>query len=266
MNIPQKFWSVSIALFVILFVFVAAISLKTLREIGYVGVNTAMTSTINVDGTGHVFSIPDVATFTFTVNEKAKTVAEAQSKATTKINSSLKVVKDQGIVEKDISTQSYSINPEYEYQNASCPRGDTVTYCPPGKSVLVGYSVNQTIQVKIRDLAKAGSIFTAIGQTGVSGLNGLDFSVDDPETLKSEAREKAIANAKVKAEKLAKQLGVKLVKIISYSDNSGMSERGYVSYAYGKGGDMMSSVAPAPEVPTGESKITSNVSITYEIQ
>lgn len=255
------------ALIGILFVFVLILSLKSLREVGYVGVNLDTTSTINVDGTGSAFSVPDIATFSFSVNENAKTVAEAQTKATTKMNLALKLVREQGIADKDISTQSYNISPHYEYQSANCPRvseTSSVTYCPSGKSVLTGYDVSQSILVKVRDLTKAGDIFSKIGSAGVQNLNGLDFSVDQPEKIQAEAREKAISAAKSKADKLAKQLGVKLVRVISFSENNGSYARPMYMTAKAMGGDMVS--AAAPEIPTGEQKITSTVSITYEIQ
>jgi uncharacterized protein YggE len=194
------------------------------------------------------------------VSETAKTVADAQSKATTKSNAALKAVRDAGVADKDIQTLSYNINPHYEYQSSTCLAGG---YCPPGRSVLTGYDVSQTMQIKVRDLAKAGELFTVIGSLGVDNVNGLTFAVDMPEELRAQARAEAIKKAQAKAESLSSSLGVKLVRIVSFSESNG----GIRPMYFGMGGDMSEAkVAASPEIPTGEQKITSTVSITYEIK
>lgn len=264
MNIPAKLWQVVIGAFGILIIFLAVLSIKEIKSIGYVGKDAPIYNTISVNGKGEAFSIPDIATFSFSINENAKTVAEAQTKATEKTNSALKAIKSAGVAEKDIKTTSYSINPHYDYQDGACVTG----YCKPGKSVLTGYDVSQSIEVKIRDLSKAGSIFTTIGSLEVQNVNGLSFSIDDIEKVKAEAREKAIIDAQTKAKELSKQLGVRIVKITSFYDSS--DQPTYYDRAEGVGGDMMSvkamSVPASPQVPVGEDKITSNVTITYEIK
>jgi uncharacterized protein YggE len=261
MNIPNKFWSTVIGAIGLLTIFLAIISIKEIKSIFYVGKNLNMSNMITVDGTGYAVAVPDIASFSFSVTETAKTVSEAQNKATKKINDTLKAVRDGGVEDKDIQTQSYYINPRYEYQNQLCNSYS----CPPSKSILTGYDVSQSIMVKVRDLKKAGALFTAIGALDVQNINGLTFSVDEPEAVKSKARAEAIANAQTKAKSLAKQLGVSLVRVSSFSENGG----GYPRPVYGMGGaDMLSvkTASVAPEIPVGEDKITSNVSITYEIK
>jgi uncharacterized protein YggE len=261
MNIPNKFWSTVIGAIGLLTIFLAIISIKEIKSIFYVGKNLNMSNMITVEGTGNAVAVPDIATFSFSVTETAKTVADAQEQATKKINATLKAVRDGGVEDKDIQTQSYSINPHYEYQGSVC----TAYSCPPSKSILTGYDVSQSIMVKVRDLKKAGALFTAIGSLDVQNINGLTFSVDEPESVKAEARAEAIANAQTKAKLLAKQLGVSLVRIVSFSENNGS----YPRPIYGMGGaDMISAkvASVAPEIPVGEDKITSTVSVTYEIK
>lgn len=266
MNNQEQVWKVSKWVGVLLAIFLAVISIKALREIGYVGKDYPIMNTISVNGKGEEISIPDIATFSFSVTENGKTVAEAQSKATTKINSAIDALEDNGIEERDIKTIAYNINPKYEYVQEICPAGSF--NCRTGRQVLIGYEVSQTTEVKVRDLSKAGALFETIGSLGVQNVNSLQFSIDDIETVKAMAREKAITNAKEKAEKLADDLGVRLVRITSFYDSSDDS----VYYGYGKGGDTMSVMearavsAPAPSIPSGEQKVTSTVSITYEIR
>jgi uncharacterized protein YggE len=262
MNIPERFWKFSVALIGILIAFVAIISIKEIKTIAYVGGNPQQTNTITVSGSGDAVGKPDIATFSFTVTENALTVPEAQSKATTKANAALKAVRDAGVADKDIKTISYNINPHYDYQNGVCTSGGS---CRPGKSVLTGYDVSQGTQVKVHDLEKAGAIFSSIGSLNVQNIGDLQFSVDKPEAIEAEARGKAIDDAKTQANALAKQLGVSLVRIVSFNE-SGQPSPMY--YAMGKSAAMDSaqSAAPSPEVPAGEHKVTSNVTITYEIR
>ena len=149
----------------------------------------------------------------------------------------------------------------YEYQSGICS-----TYsCPPSKSILTGYDVSQTTVIKVRDLKKAGELLATIGSQNVKYLSDLTFSVDEPDAVQAQARAEAITKAQDKAKLLAKQLGVSLVKIVSFSEDNGGY---YPRPVYGMGGaDMMKvqNASVAPEIPVGEQKVTSSVTITYEI-
>jgi uncharacterized protein YggE len=261
MNIPNKLWNAVMGVLVILTLFLFIVSFKELKSISYVGVNPSSPNVITVTGTGEAVSTPDIATFSFTVSETAKTVVEAQDMASKKINAALKAIKDSGVADKDIKTTSYNINPHYEYQNSICSSYS----CPPSKSILTGYDVSQSTSVKVRDIKKAGELLATIGNQNVKYISDLNFSVDEPASVQVKAREEAIAKAQDKAKVLAKQLGVSLVKIISFSEDNGGY---YPRPVYGMGGaDMMTTKADivAPEISVGEDKVTSNVTITYEI-
>lgn len=263
MNNQEQVWKIGKWVGIFLVIFLAIISLKELRSIGYVGKDTYMPSSISVNGKGEAVSIPDIAVFSFSVNETAKTVKEAQDKSKDKIDKALVAVKAGGVLEKDIKTLSYSINPHYDYDQGSCGQYG----CTGGKSVQNGYDVSQTIEVKIRDLSKAGELFDSIGKVGVPNVNGLSFSIDDMDSVRAIARADAIAKAQVKAKKIASDLGVRLVRITSFYDSS--DDQGCCVYPMSEsamGGDIMTAKVANTPVPTGEKKITANVSITYEIR
>lgn len=262
MNNQEKVWKIAKWVGVFLIIFLAVISLKELASIEYVGKDVPVLNSLSVSGKGEAVSIPDIATFSFSINETAKTVQEAQSKATEKINNALKAVRAGGVEDKDIKTTSYSIVPHYDYTQGPC----TQYSCPPGKSFLNGYDVSQSIEVKIRDLSKAGSLFDTIGQAGIQTVNGLVFSIDDIESVKAKARSQAIIDAKAKAQKIAKDLGVRLVRITNFYDSSNDQ---YYPYARPEGmsADVMYTKASiAPEIPKGEQKVVSTVTINYEIK
>jgi len=236
---------------------------KTADEVKKFGQNdNPYNNSISVDGTGEVVALPDVASFNFTVDETSESVDSAQKMATEKNNKTLEYLKSQGIEDKDIKTLSYNINPKYEWQEG--PR--TTGFYNPGKNVLIGYEVTQNTDVKIRDTKKAGEILAGIGGIGISNVSGLQFKVDDDEALKAEVRTKAITDSKKKADDIAKALGVKIVRTISFYENT---DQPYYGDAVGMGGGMMEAKvasAVAPQLPTGENKIVSKVSVTYEIK
>ncbi len=270
MNLQKRAWQTGIIVGILLIVYLAVLSIGQLKLIAYIGSGIPASNTISVTGTGDAYAVPDVATFSFTVNENAKTVSLAQSQATDKINSALKAVRDGGVADKDIQTTSYNISPHYDYQNAICPAiasvNGTPVYCPPGKQTLTGYDVSQTITVKIRNLDKAGDLFASIGSLKVDNINGLTFSVDNPDTIQGQARSLAISNAKAKADTLASQLGVSLVRVVSFTEDSGGSYPRPIMYAMTGAVASSDKAVIAPEVPTGQQKVSDNVSITYEIQ
>ena len=277
MNAPTKFWNVATA-FVVVLIFAAVIAaIKVAGSIPYTNGNNPNQNTITVSGTGKAYAIPNVATFSFTISDTEKTVADAQTKATTAEKSALAVVRAAGVADKDIQTQYYSISPQYEYRNAVCPTpaiynssassggsgSASVIYCPSGKSVLTGYQVSESISVKLRDLSKAGSLLADLGSAGVSNLNGPSFDVDNPDSVNAEARSAAIADAQSKAKELAKELGVRIVRITSFSENNGNYPQP-IMYAMSAGAG--STKTAAPEISTGEQEVNDNVTITYEIR
>jgi uncharacterized protein YggE len=251
--------------------------LSELKKIPNIGKEVYPQSTIMVSGTGEAYAIPDIATFSFSVTETGSTVKQAQEKADAKINNALATVRQSGVADKDIQTTNHNVYPKYEWSNAVCPRpinggvqstgvsSAVAIYCPPGKQVLTGYEVTQTITVKVRDTEKVGDLVTKVGAVAVSNISGVDFTVDNREQFIAEARTKAITDAKAKAKELAKELGVRLDGILYYNENGNYPT--YYGVTGKGGGDMMtSSIAPAKaELPQGETKITSDVSITYEI-
>ena len=217
-------------------------------------------NTITVEGTGRSAMVPDTARITFTVTESATAVADAQEAATAKTDAALAALDGQGIEERDVKTLSYNVSPKYEYPQP-CYGG----ICPPTVSSprIVGYDVSQTIEVKVRDTAKAGDVLAALGGLGVQNISGPEFVVDDESAVKSEAREEAVEEARAKAKELARSLGVHLGDVVSFSEMTG-GPQPYYGY---KGGMMDAAVAQsAPTLPVGENETEITVMITYEIR
>ncbi len=252
--------------FVLLGAFLAVEVLYTVKSISYVGRGVPAANVINVTGKGEVIAVPDTGSFSFSVVANAKVVADAQGIASTKTNAIIAALKALGIAEADIKTTSYNSNPTYEYSSSVCPGSANIgapIYCPPGKQTLTGYEVSQTISVKIRKTSDSGTILAKVGELGATNISGLDFVIDDIAAVQAQARDKAIADAKAKAQVLAKSLGVSLSHIVNFEEGGNQPP---IYYAMDAKATSAGSTAPVPQVPVGQDTITSNVTITYEIQ
>ena len=209
-------------------------------------------SSITVKGKGTVKVVPDIASFYLTVEEHAKTQQEASDKLAKKVNKIMDLLRSKGIDEKDIKTENYSLSPKYYWED--------------GKRKQDGYTASERIKVKVRDKSKASSIIAGISEIGVSYISSLSFEVDDLESYREKARKKAIEDAKRKAKLLAEQLGVKLGKLLSYSEVNGGYRKSPIYYATKSVMLESADNVTPPELPSGENEITVNVSLTYEIK
>jgi len=212
-------------------------------------------NSITVSDTGTIYAKPDLAVATASVISEDVTVAAALSANAKKMNAVIAAVKAEGVEENDLKTTSFNISPRYEWRDQ--------TYYYSGERVLVGYEVTQSLEIKIRDLEKVGAIIQKATDEGANEISNLQFTIDEQDELKKQAREQAIAKAKSKAEELAKELGLRLVEISSFSE-TGVTPYYYglekASSAIGMGGEA------APEIQTGENKIEVTVYITYKIK
>lgn len=232
-------------------------------------------NTISFSGHGEVTAIPDIASVYFTISKDAKTVKEAQTEVAKVEKKALDSLKENKIAEKDIKTANASFYPKYEYRKTVCPTipaemnidgsvKSTSYYCPPSKQVIVGYTASESITVKIRNTDDVGKIMQELGTIGVSDLSGPNFSIDNEDDLKIEARGKAIDEAKEKAKVLAKDLGIRLGKIISFNENGNYPGPVYSSKSLMM--DSASGESVRAQLPKGENTISSDVTITYEIK
>ncbi len=247
--------------------FLLVLTVSTLKSYRFIGSGVAATNTIQVSGEGEVFAVPDTATFSYSVQDTEKDVQSAQNVVSQKGNSIIAYLKAQGIADADIQTTDYSVDPQYVYPSTVCPPGGggTSIYCPPGRQTLTGYQASETVTVKVRDASKAGALLSGVGGKGATDVSSLTFTVADEKAVEAQARGKAIADAQSKAQALAQQLGVSLVRIVGFSENGNYP----VPYAYDKTmalGASAQSAPVAPTIATGQNKITSDVSLTYEIQ
>jgi uncharacterized protein YggE len=246
---------------ILLGLFLLASTIKVMRESRFVGSGLNATNTISVVGQGKIEKSPDTAKISFSVRTEKKVLKEAQDEVSTKIGAIKKALISDGIEEKYIKTDSYNSYPQYNYPQNRCFSGS----CPTTAPVLRGYEVAHSITISIKNLEKVESALGILATNAVSDMQGPNFGFEDDKMIAREAREAAIVDARAEAEKLAKSLGVKLVRIVSFSENNG---GGYPMPMYTKTqmGEAMNMDAKTPEIPVGQQKVESNVTVVYEIR
>ncbi len=260
----NKFIRASIALVIVLSLFVLVLFINEIKSSSYIGEQNI--PTISVSGTGDVMAVSDIAIITANLSKDGATTKEAQDALNTSITSTLAYLKTQNIADADIKSQYGGLTPKYGQATAS-PLVCFSYPCPPQPAQkIIGYTATQSITIKVRAIDSSSGIRTGLANLGITNISGPDFSIDNPETFQNQARAKAIDDARAKAEVLAKELGVHLGRITSFSENnSGPFPKMYAATAM-VSDSIAPNVAPAPVLPTGQNKITSDVNITYEIK
>lgn len=261
-TIPKGIYQKVGWLIIVLIILFALMALKTLKEFRFVGKGANETNQFVVTGKGEAFATPDVAKISFTVEKEATTVKEANTTVDEKVKKAMDFLKEKKVAEKDIKTVSNSFYPQYDYPIC-------VTYPCTQTPKLRGYNSSRTIEVKVRDLDSAASIVEGLGGLAVTNLVGPEFTLSDEDVVQTEARNDAIKDARAKAEVLADALGVKIVRIINFSESTG----GYnpaqpqpFLMQKNMSADMASGSAAPESLPQGQNKYTSDVSIVYEIR
>jgi len=249
--IPNKIVTIFIGVFLTLgTIYLGILSWNAIKEHGYIGISPKQPHSISIVGEGKVIGVPDIANIQLGYSVEKPTVAAAQKDNSDKMNSMIdKLKKDFKIDAKDIQTANYYISPQYDYNN--------------GKQTLRSYLVSQNLNVKLRQMDKVSSIIEAAGSIGLNQVGNLSFDIDNPEKLKEEARAKALQQAKEKASSLSAVAGVKLGKIISFSESSNGSQP-MPLYAMDKAVSGMGG-GGTPTVEAGSNEIIVIATVEYEI-
>jgi len=203
---------------------------------------------INVTGTGKVYVVPDVAYIYIGVRSQADQVSDALQQNNAQAAQVSSTLKELGIEEKDIQTTAFNVYPQQEYS-------------PEGLLVRTYYTVENTVYVTVRDLAKLGSVLDSVVRSGANSINGISFDVQDRTAAEKQARELAIANARERANEIATSAGVKLGDLINVSVYSSGTP---VAMYEGKGGQM--AYDSSVPVAAGQMVITADANLIYAIK
>lgn len=209
--------------------------------------------TLNVNGVGVVYLTPDIAYITIGVNTQRDNASEAVDANKEQTTAVIQAIKDAGVEDKDIRTNNFSIwsNPQYDSSGQL--------------SGVINYSVDNTVNVTVRNIDKLGDLLDAAISAGANSIYSIQFDVEDKTKAQEEARTKAVEDAKAEAAGLAETSGVALdvIQNISYYESGGPY---YYDMGYGKGGGGAGVEAAAVPIQPGQLAVTVSVNITYTIK
>jgi hypothetical protein len=205
---------------------------------------------LDVNATGEVTRVPDLAIISAGVQTLRPTATAAIEENAARMDRVRAALTRAGIDDKDIQTSAINLNPEYQYDQNRPPR-------------LTGYRATNTVNVKFRDLKRTGAILDALVAEGANQINGPSLTIDKPESALDEARTRAIANGRARADLYARALGMRVVRLISVSEGGGYHvppPMPMVTMAMERGGDASSKIDP------GTQELQVSVSMSFELQ
>lgn len=210
----------------------------------------ALEHTLTLSAVGKVVTSPDTAEAELSVLTEGVTPEIVQQENTQKINTIIDFVRTSGVDSKDIKTATYALYPKYEYVK--------------GQSNIVGYTLTQSLRVKVREIAKVGQILEGATRRGANQVGEVRFFLDDADAFKAEARKKAYELVRAKSEELAELAGIKLGRIVAFSE-SGSDLPPPIFYGRAESLDAGGAGAP-PQTQSGTQDISVTVTVTYEIK
>lgn len=206
---------------------------------------------IAVSGSGNVTVTPDIARIDVGVEVTGDTVAEARGEAADAMDAVMDALTDNGVDEEDVRTRSFNIYPQYNYRDDEAPE-------------ITGFTVSNQVTVTVREIDNASTVFDAAIEAGGDAVrvNGISFTVDEPEEFLDQARADAIADARGRAETLADAAGVSLGSVRSISESTSfIGEQRFAApeAAFDTAAGGATSISP------GEQELSVNVSVVFEV-
>jgi uncharacterized protein YggE len=213
--------------------------------------NEKVKRVINVSGLGTIKASPDIAYITLGIVNEDADAKEAQRKNAEQMDELVAALKESDIKDEDIKTVSYNIYPKYDYDRNT------------GVSKIVGYSVNNSVQVTVRDILKTGTIIDIATENGANTGGGISFGLSNYEGYYNDALKAAVENAKKKADTIADTLGVSLKLPVSVTESSGYQQP---SVYFSKTWDMVADEAERAVTPieSGTIEVRASVAVVYE--
>src|SRR5579884_3969810 len=163
---------------------------------------------LDINATGEVTRVPDLAIISAGVVSRSATASAALQDTANRMEKVLAALKRAGIEDRDIQTSSVNLNAEYRYPQNEAPQ-------------LVGYTASNTVTVRFRDIRSSGKIVDALVGQGANQISGPNLVVDKPEAALDEARAKAIAIGRARADLYARSLGMRVARLVAVSESGG---------------------------------------------
>src|SRR5438046_7741463 len=206
-------------------------------------------SRLDISATGEVTRVPDIAIISAGVVSRSATATGALQDDPDRMQRVLTALKRAGVEDRDVQTSNISLNPEYRYVENQPPQ-------------LTGYTASNQLTVKFRDIRSSGKILDALVGQGANQINGPNLTIDKPEAALDEARAKAVAIGRARAELYARSLGLHVARVVVVSETGGNypvpPPRPMVMEARG--------MAANTTIEAGEQKLEVTLAMTFELQ
>lgn len=209
----------------------------------------AQRGSIVVSGTGRVAVVADVADLRLGVMLDRPTVEEARADAATAMTAVIGAVLAAGVDRRDVRTALLSVQPRYEYRDGKPPK-------------LSGYDLANVVEIVVRDLARLGDVVDGALGAGATSMDSLTFRVADPTTAEREARVRAMAQARSRAEVLAESAGLSIDGVTGIVE----SVAGAPPMPYPKAERMLAAADAATPVEAGTMEIAVTATVTYRVR
>lgn len=215
------------------------------------GNSLAPVRTITVSAEGKTTVSPDLAESSFSVLSQGKNPQDLADSNNQKISAVIQFLKSEGLDSKDIATTAYNLSPDYRYdQNTQ-------------RNYITGYTLTQTVTVKMRDFKKVPEIIGGLTPLGVNQIGGINFTVEDNEKFLKIARTDAFDKAKAKAEEMASQNGARLGRVLNIAESQGPIP---IPYYFGAAAKVSAPMeVAAPTIEPGTQEVKDDVTLTYEL-
>lgn len=204
---------------------------------------------LDINATGEVTRVPDVAIISAGVVARSATATGALQDAANRMQRVIAALKAAGIADRDIQTSNVNLNPEYRYPENQSPQ-------------LTGYTASNQLTISFHDIRNSGKILDVLVAQGANQINGPSLTIEHPEAALDEARAKAVASGRARAELYARSLGLHVVRVVAVSENGG--------YAVPPPAPPVPMMARAQSASTriepGEQKLQVNVAMTFELR
>ena len=228
---------------------IGAASLPTAAVAQQSTINQTIAGTrLDISATGEGTRVPDVAIISTGVVTRSATAGGAIQQAAARMARVRSALKSAGVDDRDIQTSNLSLNPDYRYDNNQPPK-------------LIGYQASNTVTVRFRDIASSGKIIDALVAEGANQINGPTLTIDKPEAALDEARARAVAIGRARADLYARSMGLRVVRIVAVSESGG-------SYPVPPPMPVMMEAraqAASSKIDPGEQKLQVNLAITFEL-
>ena len=217
-------------------------------------------SGIWVYGQGKLSLAPDLALLNLGVETTARTVSKARDEAAKAMKAIIEAARKHDLSERDVQTTSFNVYPEYRYQEVT-RNGMRIN-----ERILIGYRVNNSAVVKIRDMEKVGPIIDDVADAGgnATRINGISFTVEDTSSHQQQLRQQAVEQAVTNANHFATLTGVKLGKLIYITESGSPSSR--TRDFAGDGMLRAAEFAPTTPISGGELDLTMTVQAAFAIE